>query len=251
MLRPLLPAVLPKAAAPVLIRLRRLAFLSCCRSLPSAFPSPSSSGVGGSGRSSSVLVLVQSRLYPERKVVRLAPALAATLFPASVAFPLRGVGGLPPRTALPPGIGGLVLPVLAAAGGMVEDEADRGAGGLPPPEAPAAFAGGTAFFLPTTLVPVQLSSAEAEGTGSFPSTLALFVSSASAPSFSNATTASISAAASTPWSAFAAAVFSLADVPSEGAALVLVFFCLEVAAAVAAEAGADPRVDFLVGLPPG
>ena len=39
-------------------------------------------------------------------------------------------------------------------------------------------------MVPTTLVPVQLSSAEAEGTGSFPSTLALFVSSASAPSTS-------------------------------------------------------------------
>ena len=237
----LLPAVLPKADAPVLIRLRRLAFLSCCRSLPFVFPSPSSSGVGGSGRSSSVLVLVQSRLYPERKVVRLAPAPAAALLPASAAFPLRGVGGLPPRTATvavtPPGIGGLVL--LAAAEGRVEDEADRGAGGLPPPpEAPAAFAGGTAFFLPTTPVLVQLSSAAAEGTGSFALPFPFLAALASAaPSSSNATTAS------TPWSVpVAAAVFSLV-------ALALVFFCLEVVA-VATETGADPYVDFLVGLLP-
>ena len=58
-----------------------------------------------------------------------------------------------------------------------------------------------------------------------------------------------------PASASAAAasssVFSLADIFSEGAALILVFFCLEVVdLAVAAETGVDPRVDFLVGLPP-
>mmetsp|Transcript_11383 Transcript_11383/g.32216 ORF Transcript_11383/g.32216 Transcript_11383/m.32216 type:complete len:430 (-) Transcript_11383:84-1373(-) len=170
----------PKAAAPVLIRLRRLAFLSpCCRSLP--FPSPSSSGVGGSGRSSRLLVLVQSRLYPERNVVRLAPApvpvpAPAALLPASVALPAvppRGVGGLPPRTALPlatvppPGRGGLALPappawppavlLEVAEGSNFEDEADRGVGGLPP-AAPAGLAAtaaaGGALFLPTLLVVV-------------------------------------------------------------------------------------------------
>ena len=160
----MLRLLLPKAAAPVLIRLLLLAFLSC-RLLP--FPSSplSSSGVGGSGKSSSELVLVQSRLYPERNVVRLVAPVAATAAPAvlSSSSPaevlpamllLRGVGGLPFRTAqsLAPGAVDLLAvgtPVVVGGGFVLPPLllilADRGVGGLPPPPD---FDGTTFLLLP-------------------------------------------------------------------------------------------------------
>lgn len=176
--------LLPKAAAPVLIRLLLLAFLSC-RLLP-FLSSSSSPGVGGSGRSSSELVSVQSRLYPERNVVRFVAPVAVAAVPAALlssspaeALPamlllLRGVGGLPFRTALPlapepcgvlaVGRGALALPQLLIV--------DRGVGGLPPPED---FDGPAFFLLVVALftIPVALAVVLLTGFGGSPPRLGL------------------------------------------------------------------------------